>query len=65
MIVWTDSFSSILSGPVQNACSSPEPPMSPGMFEIITQHLSPFEFESAVSNMFNIVMWWSSIVIWE
>uniref|UniRef100_A0A8C1Z6Q5 Signal transducer and activator of transcription n=1 Tax=Cyprinus carpio TaxID=7962 RepID=A0A8C1Z6Q5_CYPCA len=38
----------------QNACSSPEPPMSPGMFEIITQHLSPFEFESAVSNIFNI-----------
>ncbi len=58
MIVWTDSdfflssLSSILSGPVQNACSSPEPPMSPGMFEIITQHLSPFEFESAVSNIF-------------
>uniref|UniRef100_A0A8C2EAF6 Signal transducer and activator of transcription n=1 Tax=Cyprinus carpio TaxID=7962 RepID=A0A8C2EAF6_CYPCA len=41
-------------GPVQNACSSPEPPMSPGMFEIITQHLSPFEFESAVSKIFNI-----------
>uniref|UniRef100_A0A673G7M6 Signal transducer and activator of transcription n=1 Tax=Sinocyclocheilus rhinocerous TaxID=307959 RepID=A0A673G7M6_9TELE len=41
-------------GPVQNACSSPEPPMSPGMFEIITQHLSPFEFESAVSNILNI-----------
>uniref|UniRef100_A0A671T7G1 Signal transducer and activator of transcription n=1 Tax=Sinocyclocheilus anshuiensis TaxID=1608454 RepID=A0A671T7G1_9TELE len=39
---------------VQNACSSPEPPMSPGMFEIITQHLSPFEFESAVSNILNI-----------
>uniref|UniRef100_A0A672RTR1 Signal transducer and activator of transcription n=1 Tax=Sinocyclocheilus grahami TaxID=75366 RepID=A0A672RTR1_SINGR len=42
------------NGPVQNACSSPEPPMSPGMFEIITQHLSPFEFESAVSNILNI-----------
>ncbi|KTG06746.1 hypothetical protein cypCar_00011645 [Cyprinus carpio] len=38
------------NGPVQNACSSPEPPMSPGMFEIITQHLSPFEFESAMSS---------------
>uniref|UniRef100_A0A671L4R3 Signal transducer and activator of transcription n=1 Tax=Sinocyclocheilus anshuiensis TaxID=1608454 RepID=A0A671L4R3_9TELE len=43
-------------GPVQNACSSPEPPMSPGMFEIITQHLSPFEFESAVSNIFKGVI---------
>uniref|UniRef100_A0A671KZ68 Signal transducer and activator of transcription n=1 Tax=Sinocyclocheilus anshuiensis TaxID=1608454 RepID=A0A671KZ68_9TELE len=41
---------------VQNACSSPEPPMSPGMFEIITQHLSPFEFESAVSNIFKGVI---------
>ncbi|CAM4601155.1 unnamed protein product [Leuciscus chuanchicus] len=37
------------NGPVQHACSSPEPPMSPGMFEIITQHLSPFEFESAMT----------------
>lgn len=36
--------------PAQHSCSSPEPPMSPGMYEIITQHLSPFEFESAMSS---------------
>uniref|UniRef100_A0A8C9TZZ8 Signal transducer and activator of transcription n=1 Tax=Scleropages formosus TaxID=113540 RepID=A0A8C9TZZ8_SCLFO len=29
--------------------SSPEPPMSPGMFDMLNQHLDPFEIETAVS----------------
>ncbi|XP_051566238.1 signal transducer and activator of transcription 4 isoform X5 [Myxocyprinus asiaticus] len=37
-------------GRVQHVCSSPEPPMSPGMFDILSQHLTPFEFESAMSS---------------
>ncbi|XP_056610780.1 signal transducer and activator of transcription 4 isoform X1 [Triplophysa dalaica] len=39
-----------IDGSVQHACSSPEPPMSPGMFDILSQHLSPFEIESAMSS---------------
>uniref|UniRef100_A0AAY4EGJ8 Signal transducer and activator of transcription n=1 Tax=Denticeps clupeoides TaxID=299321 RepID=A0AAY4EGJ8_9TELE len=30
-------------------CSSPEPPMSPGMFDILNEQISPFEIASAVS----------------
>ncbi|XP_012993398.1 signal transducer and activator of transcription 4 isoform X2 [Esox lucius] len=34
-------------------CSSPEPPMSPGMFDMLTQHLSPLEIETAMSSPYS------------
>ncbi|KAJ8012854.1 hypothetical protein DPEC_G00047200 [Dallia pectoralis] len=34
-------------------CSSPEPPMSPGMFDMLAQHLSPLEMETAMSSPYS------------
>ncbi|CAB1346703.1 unnamed protein product [Coregonus sp. 'balchen'] len=34
-------------------CSSPEPPMSPGMFDMLNQHLSPLEIETAMSSPYS------------